>query len=291
MRPFYRKRGRPVASPSRNVAPHKIVANELHKMPVLSDNKQSAGLENSKPAPNGPSSLRNLAMKLHNNLLLKKIMSEICGQPLRLVRASWRVQGATAHPEAESLLAQGKPVIYALWHGRMYCLFKAVPLDKVAILVSPSNDGEFITRIARRIGFRHFVRGSHKRGGTQAILGLHHALCEAGQSIAFTVDGPRGPRYKVKSGIIRLASQTGAPIVPLGSATQWLLHKFDRSWDHFHAPLPFTTMQLAYGEPLSVPPELSDEDIQTYTACLEAELMRVNLAVDALYGFQKEERL
>ncbi len=185
----------------------------------------------------------------------------------------------------------GTPVIYALWHGRMYCLFKAVPLERVAILVSPSNDGEFITRLARHIGFKHFVRGSHKRGGTHAILGLKKALGEEGHSVCFTVDGPRGPRYQVKPGIIRLAAQTGAPIIPLGSATRWLLKKFDQSWDHYHAPLPGTSIQLAYGKPVRVPPDLTDEQIADYCKQLEAELMRINLEVDAYYGFKNQERL
>jgi lysophospholipid acyltransferase (LPLAT)-like uncharacterized protein len=228
---------------------------------------------------------------LKNNLLLKKALSDLAGQPMRLIRKSWQVDSIHAHPRADGLLKAGTPVIYALWHGRMYCLFKAVPLDKVAILVSPSNDGEFITRIAQRIGFHHFVRGSHKRGGTQAILGLRKALLDDRLSIAFTVDGPRGPRYQVKPGIIRLASQTGVPIIPLGSASRWLLKKFDRSWDHFHAPLPFTGIHLEYGEPLQVPPGLDEEEIRQYCQKLEEELLNINLQADSVYGFKNRERL
>jgi lysophospholipid acyltransferase (LPLAT)-like uncharacterized protein len=228
---------------------------------------------------------------LKNNILLKLLLSQIAGQPMRLVRASWRVDGITMHPEAEALLRAGTPVIYALWHGRMYLLFKSVPLDQVAILVSPSNDGEFITRIAQCIGFRHFVRGSHKRGGTQAILGLHKALQEDQHSIAFTVDGPRGPRYVVKPGIIRLAGQTGAPIIPLGASSHWLLKKFDKAWDHFHAPLPFTGLHLTYGKPMHVPAGLSEAEILLYSRELEAELMKINLDADKVYGFHQQERL
>jgi lysophospholipid acyltransferase (LPLAT)-like uncharacterized protein len=230
-------------------------------------------------------------MSLKNNLLLKKILSEIAAQPLRLIRASWKVEGITTHPEAQALMQAGTPVIYALWHGRMYSLLKGVPLDQVAILVSPSNDGEFITRIAQRIGFRHFVRGSHKRGGRQAIVGLIRALKKDGHSVAFTVDGPRGPRYQVKPGIIRLASQTGAPIIPLGSASHRLLQKFDRAWDRFHAPMPGTSMRIAYGKPLHVPSDLTEEQTNAFCEQLEAELMRINLEADAFYGFQNRERL
>jgi lysophospholipid acyltransferase (LPLAT)-like uncharacterized protein len=230
-------------------------------------------------------------MSLKNNLLLKKILSEIAAQPLRWIRNSWRVEDISVHPEAQALLDEGAPVIYALWHGRMYCLLKAVPPERIAILVSPSNDGEFITRIARRIGFRHFVRGSHKRGGRQAMAGMIRALTREGHSVAFTVDGPRGPRYEVKPGIIRLAAQTGAPIIPLGSATRRLLKKLDGSWDHYHAPLPGTGMRLVYGKPLRVPPHPDEEATRAHCKALEAELMGINLQADAAYGFHHRERL
>lgn len=230
-------------------------------------------------------------MKIKNDLSFKLLLAQIAGQPLRWIRFSWRVIAKTVHPQAAPLLQQEQPVIYALWHGRMYCLFKAVPLEKVAILVSPSNDGEFITRLARTIGFRHFIRGSHKRGGKQAIFRLRKALLENRNSIAFTVDGPRGPRYQVKPGIIRLASQTGVPIVPIGSSTRWLLQKFDRAWDHFHAPMPFTSMRLVYGEPLTIPPDVTEAQIAEYAKQLEAELLRVNQEADAQYGFAPESRL
>ncbi len=80
-------------------------------------------------------------MSLKNNLLLKLLLSELAGRPMWLIQAAWRITGRTVHPEAETLMRDGTPVIYALWHGRMYCLFKAVPLDSTAILVSPSNEG------------------------------------------------------------------------------------------------------------------------------------------------------
>ncbi len=213
--------------------------------------------------------------------------STIASQPLSWVRSSWTVEETRMPEETKTLLESGQPVIYALWHARMYSLLKAVPMDKVAILVSPSNDGEFITRIARNIGFQHFIRGSHKRGGTHAILAMKRSLMEENLSVVFMVDGPRGPRYQVKNGIIRLASQTQVPIVPLASAARILLKKFDKSWDHYHAPMPFTPMKLVYGSPLHVPPELSEhEAIEPYRQKLEARLFEAHAEADALYGLR-----
>lgn len=213
------------------------------------------------------------------------LLSALCGYPLDLIRKSWRVESVWMHLETQALLEAKTPVIFALWHGRMYSLLRGVDPNQVSILVSPSNDGEFIVRTVRLLGFRHMIRGSHKRGGRSAILGMHRSLKEEGRSVVFTVDGPRGPRYKVKPGVIKLAQQTGAPIIPLASATRWLLKKFDRSWDHYHAPAPFTGMHLRYGEPLRVPPApMEDEALEPYRAELEARLMALNLESDAIYG-------
>src|SRR5689334_18514505 len=101
-----------------------------------------------------------------SNPLLKKALSFIAGMFVQTVMASWRVTGRDTHPETQKLLDAGKPVIFALWHGRMYCLLKNVPKDRVTILVSPSNDGDFITRASEWLGFKNFIRGSQKQSRT-----------------------------------------------------------------------------------------------------------------------------
>lgn len=228
---------------------------------------------------------------LKSNPFLKGFLAWFCGMFMHGVRASWQVSGKRVDPEADALIQSGKPVIFALWHGRMYCLLKAVPQNKVAILVSPSNDGDFITRMSEWLGFKHFIRGSQQRGAKHAAFGMYRAIKEQDLSVVFTVDGPRGPRYKVKPGIIRLASQTGAAIIPLGSSAAWLLRKFEKSWDHYHAPCFFTPILLVYGKPLYIPEDADDEQVKAYCEQLEAELMRINLEADAIHGYQNGKRL
>jgi lysophospholipid acyltransferase (LPLAT)-like uncharacterized protein len=228
---------------------------------------------------------------LKSNPFLKKTLAFITGMFMQGVMASWRVTSRDIHPETQKLLDAGKPVIFALWHGRMYCLLKNVPKDRVAILVSPSNDGDFITRMSEWLGFKNFIRGSQKQSRTQAAMGMVRALTEQNLSVVFTVDGPRGPRYKVKPGIIRLASQTNTPIIPLGSSGAWLLKKLDKSWDHYHAPFFFTPMHLVYGKPLYIPEDAHDELVEQYCTQLENILMDINLQADAVHGFKNKERL
>jgi lysophospholipid acyltransferase (LPLAT)-like uncharacterized protein len=197
---------------------------------------------------------------------------------------SWRIT-KDFHPETARLLEDGKPVIFAIWHGRMYSILRGLPAESTALLISPSNDGEMIARFARQFGFRHMVRGSHKRGGAQALRQLMNELHEHQRSIMITVDGPRGPRYTIKPGVIRLAAQTGIPIVPLASASGTLLGKVTSAWDHFHLPWFFSKMRYIYGEPFYVAADSKDEPaIELARQDLQHRLRQLTQDADAVYN-------
>lgn len=220
-----------------------------------------------------------------NSPHFKNIVSQLAVLPIRGIHASIQYDETVIPDETRVLLEAKTPVIYAIWHGRMYVLLlQMAPLDSMALLVSPSTDGEFVTRIARRLGFRHFVRGSHKRGGANAIRGMMRALTEEQLSVVFTVDGPRGPRYQIKPGLIRLASQTGAPIVPLTAACGSLIHQFERSWDNFQVPRPGTRTVVYYGAPIVIPANLEDAQIEAHAQHLQQQLYELNRQADEFYG-------
>lgn len=230
---------------------------------------------------------------LMNNLLLKKVLATLLAFPANCILSSWRLDPFIVHPKAQDLIDSGVPVIYALWHGRMYVLCRSLPPEHLVVLVSPSNDGEMITRVARKMGFQHFIRGSHKRGGVQAVFQLKKVLLEQQLSVVFTVDGPRGPCYKVKPGVIRLAAQTGAPIIPLGASSHWLLKQFRTTWDNFHVPMPFTRMTIGFGEPLQVSQDDMElpEGLLAARKSLERRLFDLHHSLDSVYGFVNNERL
>lgn len=181
------------------------------------------------------------------------------------------------------MLDAGRPVVFAFWHGRMYASLRAFPTNqhKVSVLVSPSTDGEMIARCGRQIGFQHFVRGSHKRKGAQALRGLIRELTQEDRSVVFMVDGPRGPRYRVKPGVIRLAAQAGVPIIPVVSSSRWLYFRITRSWDHYNVPTHFAPMVIQMGQPLVLPEKLDgDSDVETYRAALETQMRTLTQALD-----------
>ena len=137
----------------------------------------------------------------------------------------------------DRLKAEGKNIIYAFWHGRQFLLFHTHRELGVVIPASESRDGEIQAGILTRFGFE-VVRGSSKRKGAQALLGLVDGL-RRGKHIALAVDGPRGPLYEVKQGVTYLAGKLDKPIVPVITSAKryWILEKI---WDKYLLPVPFT---------------------------------------------------
>ncbi len=163
--------------------------------------------------------------------------------------------------------------IYAFWHAHQISVAWCARNTRSAILVSQSADGEYIARIARALGYR-VVRGSSSRGGIGAFKGMIAAYRQGGP-IAITPDGPRGPRQKIKPGILMLAKNTGAPVVPtaVGISAFWEIP----SWDRFRIPKPFSHGHFCFGEPILVPPDADD----AVFAILAVELERRMIALEA----------
>ncbi|MBM4251687.1 MAG: DUF374 domain-containing protein [Deltaproteobacteria bacterium] len=161
-----------------------------------------------------------------------------------------RVVGAEERTKAEAMHAGGSFCL-ALWHEQLFASILAHRGQKFAPLASLSADGDIVTRVMARFGFQT-VRGSSSRGGPEARDQLVH-MTKDGWFTAITVDGPRGPRRRVKGGIVDLARRTGVSIVPLTSTAdrQWVL----RSWDQFKIPKPFARILVRYGEPIAVAAE------------------------------------
>lgn len=178
----------------------------------------------------------------------------------------------------EALFREGKRVIFCFWHGRLLMLPFASPIREAAIMISQHRDGDFVSRFAERKGFSS-IRGSATRGGLAAMkkmIGAH----KRGQHLVMTPDGPKGPKHRVKSGVIELAKLTGAPILPLtfGAFPRKVLN----SWDEFIIPAPFSTGVFVWGKPFLVPADADKEKISDAERILQEELMAITLQADEL---------
>jgi lysophospholipid acyltransferase (LPLAT)-like uncharacterized protein len=180
-----------------------------------------------------------------------------------------------------------RPVLYALWHGRLLPLTYFHRNRGIAAMISRSKDGEYIARIARAWGFDP-VRGSTSRGGSGALREIARRI-GAGQSVAVTPDGPRGPREKVQPGVVAAARLTGAPILPVAAACTraW----WPEGWDRFCVPKPFSTVFVAYGEPRYVPRDADRAELDRHAAELEEALNALLEMVDRRAGGDGRSRL
>ena len=198
----------------------------------------------------------------------------------RLIYALIRLMALTLrfrweyHPQ---VLAPGNhPMIFAAWHNRLslsmpvyrnYARRRGQP-PRLAAIVSASKDGGVVARILELFGAQP-VRGSSSRRGAQALVELK-TWAARGYDIAFTPDGPRGPRYVVQPGTISLAQLTGRPIVPVSYHLSWKIAV--KSWDRFQIPLPFSRVSVNFGEPFPVPRELSAAERETMRQQFENRL-------------------
>ncbi len=173
-----------------------------------------------------------------------------------------------------------KQAIYCFWHGRM--LFMPLlkpPARPLKALISRHGDGAVIASILGWFGVG-MVRGSSSKGAEAATRQLLQAIA-AGDNIAITPDGPRGPHQVSAAGPIWLAAQTGLPLIAVsGTASR---RKHAKSWDAFTLPLPFGRIICEASEPMSITlsqDQSKDAQIEQHRLALEQAITRLTHAVD-----------
>lgn len=169
------------------------------------------------------------------------------------------------------LVNEQKPYVFAFWHNRFFMAPHAVlnPRPRTLAMVSRSRDGDYVAGILKRLRFHLPTRGSSSRGGREALKAAVGYLQE-GLVLGVTPDGPRGPCYKAKNGVVLMAKRAGVPIVPFAYNASCKL-EFN-SWDKFRAPLPCSKLVFVYGDPIPVD---GNTDVRELTGVVERELNRV----------------
>ncbi len=163
------------------------------------------------------------------------------------------------------------PMVLSFWHN---CVFPAIYIWRdlgIRVMSSDSFDGEYTGRIIRKFGFVK-IRGSSSRGAVRAFLGMRRDL-EKGSTVAFTIDGPKGPRYVAKPGPVLLAKATAAPMVAFHIAVEnaWIL----RTWDGCMIPKPFSRALMRISRQIIVPSNTDEKQMEGFHADLQAALDRV----------------
>lgn len=180
----------------------------------------------------------------------------------------------------DALTREGRPFILVLWHGQMLAPIYLHRGQEITVLVSEHADGEYVTRVLQRFGHRT-VRGSSTRGGTRGLRDLLR-VARGGGRLAVTPDGPRGPRHVFKVGALLPARIHGIPVIPIGVAASRA--RVLGSWDRFLLPQPFSTVWVAYGDPVQVPRDADDATMEGIAGALGQEMQRLTARCEARLG-------
>jgi lysophospholipid acyltransferase (LPLAT)-like uncharacterized protein len=184
---------------------------------------------------------------------------------LRVLSRTYKVQKISS----EGVMDEN--AVYVSWHNKIVPI--TVILDKLkrkAALASASKDGELISVPLEKFGYK-VVRGSSGRDGVKGLLKMVKFLKE-GYIVGTPVDGPKGPVYKVKPGMLFLAQKSGKKLVPIGAASKnkWV---FEKTWDKIELPKPFSKIVCILGDPISIGP---DEDLEVVALKLEKILLELD---------------
>src|SRR6266436_3120153 len=182
----------------------------------------------------------------------------------------WQVEG---WENWEAATSDGRIPIYTFWHNRVFLSTYFWRQRRIVVMTSQSFDGEYIARFIQRFGYGA-ARGSSTRGAVGAVIEMTR-LMRAGCPTAFTIDGPKGPRYVAKMGAVLLAKKTGNPILPF-TITADRFWEAKRSWDGFQVPRPFTRARVTIAAPIFVRPDADGAELKAKRDELQRTLDDLN---------------
>ena len=167
--------------------------------------------------------------------------------------------------------AEGAPGVIIIWHNRLLFFPVMCPRwerEHTSALISASRDGQYIADLCKQwhVGS---IRGSSSRTSVQ-VMGEAMESLRQGRYVAMTPDGPRGPRYSMSRGPVRMASEAGVKLIPVAVnySSYWEL----KSWDKFQIPKPWAKITFILDEALEIPPDLTEEDVEKWRETLRKKL-------------------
>jgi lysophospholipid acyltransferase (LPLAT)-like uncharacterized protein len=213
-------------------------------------------------------------------------LSKLIGFLYWLFYRSWRYK-ETWHPDARRRFESGPGGVYAHWHTDELIYIGLFSKRNMTLMSSQSRDGEIMARWLTAFGY-HVVRGSSSRGGAAALVKMVRDAKKLNKGAALAVDGPRGPIYQVKPGIVLLAQKLGEPIIPsvAWANRKWVFHK---AWNKSYLPKFFSTIHVYQGEPIPAPDKkLSPEEMDAFCAVVSEKMKKMKADICREFGGESE---
>jgi lysophospholipid acyltransferase (LPLAT)-like uncharacterized protein len=209
------------------------------------------------------------------------VYSVICalGPTLRYEVLGWQ--------HAERVYAKQKQCIWAFWHRVIIPVVWWARNRGVVVMNTTAFDGQWTRKVIEWLGFGT-AQGSSSRGGLRGLSVMARRLGE-GRDCAFTIDGPRGPRYVAKPGPVMLARKSGCPILVFHIGVD-RGKTFEKTWDHFLLPSPFARTVMIFAPPIHVPQDADAAMMEAKHKEMQRELERVRDLAERWFALTDEER-
>ena len=188
---------------------------------------------------------------------------------------------------AERVYAAKKQCIWAFWHRVILPIVWWYRNHGVVVMNTTAFDGQWTRKVIEWLGFGT-AQGSSSRGGLRGLAVMARRL-EEGFDSAFTIDGPRGPRYVAKPGPVMLARKTGCPIMVFHIGVD-RGKTFTKTWDHFLLPMPFARTVILFARPIYVPADANADLMDAKHAEMQRELERVRDIAEGWFRLSADSR-
>jgi lysophospholipid acyltransferase (LPLAT)-like uncharacterized protein len=188
---------------------------------------------------------------------------------------------------AERVYASKKQIIWAFWHRVIIPIVWWRRNHGIVVMNTTAFDGQWTRKVIEWLGFGT-AQGSSSRGGLRGLAVMAKRL-EQGVDCAFTIDGPRGPRYIAKPGPVILARKTGCPVMVFHIGVDRGI-TFEKTWDHFLLPKPFARAVILFAPPIYLPPDANQETLEATHAEMQRELERVRDIAESWFTLTAAER-
>jgi hypothetical protein len=203
----------------------------------------------------------------------------ILGPTLRFEVLGWQ--------HAEKVYASKRQCIWAFWHRVIIPVVWWRRNQGVVVMNTTAFDGQWTRKVIEWMGYGT-AQGSSSRGGLRGLAVMARRIAE-GKDCAFTIDGPRGPRYVAKPGPVMLARKTGAPVMVFHIGVQRGT-TFRKTWDHFLLPHLFTKTIMIFAPPIEVAPDAGAAILESKHADMQSELERVRDLAESWFSLTEDQR-
>lgn len=214
--------------------------------------------------------------------LRRTFVRKLSGRPLavmiylliHLLRLTLRIESVGGEIFRD-LVSRGEGVIGIFWHGRLLMAPFAYPGKRLHVLIGMHRDGQLIADVMKCFRFG-LVRGSSSKGGVAALRECVRLL-NAGNDLAITPDGPRGPAEVAKLGVAQAAMVSGSAVLPVAfsASRSWRI----KSWDSLLIPKPFSRGVYVIGQPLRYE---KGEELEAFRQRIESALRETTNRADEM---------